>query len=237
MALTLLFGLFIYSLSCARLEYQEVAIFGFDDAIGAAGKALGLIQSLVSTSKTSKVEIGERQRGVGFSKLNITSTSSDTVYRKMEPMVEELTEFINGLNQFHTDIKQSGLKVMTKLAAGLVDSAMRQNIVLNFAGPTQSGRMDIAFIIFGLTPQDKWHCSTFKVVGSYNVAPDWYIKTTTKTKKGFFSSSETTTQEIVYVDRGVTQSDIGELLLISIPDFRAAIRAGLIKDGTVDGKN
>lgn len=77
-------------------------------------------------------------------------------------------------------------------------------------------------MIFGITPTDKFRCSTFRVSGSFSVAPDWYIKTTSSSKKGFFKSKETSTQEIVYVDRGITQADIGELLLVSIPDFRIA---------------
>jgi len=49
--------------------------------------------------------------------------------------------------------------------------------------------------------------------------PDWYIKTVDSKKKGFFSSKETSTQEIVYVDRGVTAKDIAELFLVAIPDM------------------
>lgn len=87
----------------------------------------------------------------------------------------------------------------------------------------------MSYLIFGMTPTDKFRCSTFRVYGSFTVAPDWYIKTTSKSKKGFFKSSETSTQEIVYVDRGITQKDIGELLLVSIPDFRMA--KNLLPDG------
>lgn len=51
--------------------------------------------------------------------------------------------------------------------------------------------------------------------------PDWYIKSTSSSKKGFFKSSSTSTQEIVYVDRGVTDKDVAQLFLVAIPDMSA----------------
>ncbi len=49
--------------------------------------------------------------------------------------------------------------------------------------------------------------------------PDWYIRTNTVSKKSFFKSSHSVSQEIVYVETGITEKAVAEMMMIAMPDF------------------
>jgi len=65
----------------------------------------------------------------------------------------------------------------------------------------------------------KWHVRSASLEGTFKVMPDWYIKTSTSQKSSFLSSSSSSTQEIVYVERGVTATDVENLMLTVMPDW------------------
>ena len=77
----------------------------------------------------------------------------------------------------------------------------------------------MSYFGFRKTEKGEWELSTVRLAGTFKVMPDWYIKTTSVNKKSFLKSKSSTTQEIVYVDRGVTQGDMQQLLLTVLPDF------------------
>lgn len=65
----------------------------------------------MATSKTSEVKIGERQSGIGFQSLHISAFASQTTYYRKEPMVNQLSGFINGLDLL-PQVKARGLELL-----------------------------------------------------------------------------------------------------------------------------
>jgi hypothetical protein len=87
--------------------------------------------------------------------------------------------------------------------------------------------MDLAYYSFYKDAGNLWHIESISVRASFVTMPDWYIETSSSSKKTFKGSKSSTTQRIVYVERGVTQKDIQDMLFLSVPDL-TGIRKNLM---------
>eukprot|EP01125_Pyxidicula_operculata_P019128 TRINITY_DN690_c0_g1_i1.p1 TRINITY_DN690_c0_g1~~TRINITY_DN690_c0_g1_i1.p1 ORF type:complete len:168 (-),score=37.43 TRINITY_DN690_c0_g1_i1:47-550(-) len=142
-------------------------------------------------------------------------------------MLEELKCFIDKLPQELQQFRNECRDQFDRISRASMRKGQKTSF--SFVSPTAGGSLAVAFFTF-CEAKKGWHSSYFIASGKFRVAPDWYIKTTTVSKKGFFHSSSSTNQEIVYVNRGVTQEDVAHLFLIAIPNVDDVQKKLLLKN-------
>lgn len=99
-----------------------------------------------------------------------------------------------------------------------------QKVDIHFTSPGKEGTVYINYMTFGLSDvPGKFQCATFRMSACFALMPDWYIEDKQKTRKGFFKSSSKSEQKIVYVERGITEDDLKNLLLICMPNIKSEV--------------
>lgn len=99
------------------------------------------------------------------------------------------------------------------------------------------GKIQMHYFTFAMNAAKEWEVKTASLSGEFETMPDWYINTIQTSKRSFLKSSDSSRQEIVYVERGLTQGDIQDMMMIVIPQGPGWLEARQVLVDSIGNSN
>eukprot|EP01128_Nolandella_sp_AFSM9_P000581 TRINITY_DN10731_c0_g1_i1.p1 TRINITY_DN10731_c0_g1~~TRINITY_DN10731_c0_g1_i1.p1 ORF type:complete len:271 (-),score=95.95 TRINITY_DN10731_c0_g1_i1:51-797(-) len=217
LALSLVLSTFAKDVAVARRSTQEGTglmdtLSAGLDLFGGGGSVLGAVQGVKDLFHTeSHSSYGDRQRGLGFDMLSVSSAKTTGV---LEP--HNIDRYIN-----FTVYRNPQLKEVDEVTREAIAYSMEELLLFsvendkssqNFNVQFSSSAGDITFLSVTFRIRDDGNYDVFRAscVGKFKLAKDYFV--ISHSKQSFFKSKSW--DELVYVDRGLSTADIGDILNI-----------------------